>query len=216
MSRWGTLDHLFRNHCGRKCSSRSTTFHTQVLKRPRTLSKKVSSGHRSAKISRFFVKAVSHVRELRCTDTTKPLGLLRNQGPQFESELFAEFNKLLGTRKIRTTAYHPQANGIVERWHRTLKNAIKCHANSRWMETLPTILLGLRSVMLENIKASPAELVYGTSLRLPFHFFEHSKLNIDSDRAPFVDRPKDSMNKLMPVPSSDHSNLTTDVYTSYF
>lgn len=134
-----------------------------------------------------------------------PLKLTTDQGRQFESELFTELNKLLGTQKLRTTAYHPQANGMVERWHRTFKNAIKCHANNRWTESLPTILLGLRSIVLENLNASPAELVYGTNLRLPYHFFNQAKPKIKADPTSFVERLKEVMNKIKPVPSSDHS-----------
>lgn len=138
--------------------------------------------------------------------------LTTDQGAQFESQLFTELTKLLGTRKLRTTPYHPQGNGLVERWHRTLKNAIKCHANNQWTETLPTILLGLRSVLLENINASPAEMVYGTNLRLPYHFFEEPKANIKSDPDTFVERLKVIMGKLKPVPSSNHNNQTVFVH----
>lgn len=125
-----------------------------------------------------------------------PLKLTTDQGTQFESELFNELNKLLGTRKIHTTAYHPQGNGIIERWHRTFKNAIKSHATDRWMEILPTILLGLRSIILENLKASPAELVYVSNLRLPFHFFHEAKANVKSNPYTFVERLKSIMNRL--------------------
>ncbi|KAG8173698.1 hypothetical protein JTE90_007487 [Oedothorax gibbosus] len=46
---------------------------------------------------------------------------------------------LLGVRRIRTTSYHPISNGLVERMHRQLKAAIKCHATDRWTDTLPTV-----------------------------------------------------------------------------
>lgn len=72
------------------------------------------------------------------------------------------------------------------------------------METLPTILLGLRSIVLENINASPSELVYGTNLCLPYHFFEKSKPDVKADPATFVERFKTTMNKLKPVPASNH------------
>lgn len=133
-----------------------------------------------------------------------PLKLTTDRGAQFESELFTELNKLLGTRKIHTTSNHPQANGIIERWHRTFKNAIKCHATYRWMEVLPTILMGLRSVILENLNTSPAELVYGVNLRLPYHFFHEVKVNVKADPSTFVERLKFIMNKLKPVPASNH------------
>ncbi len=134
-----------------------------------------------------------------------PLKLTTDRGVQFESELFTALNKLLGTQKMHTTAFHPQANGIIERWHRTFKNAIKCNATNRWMEVIPTILLGLRSIILENLNATPSELVYGTSLRLPFHFFETAKPNTLADPFTFVERLKEIMNKLKPVPSSNHN-----------
>lgn len=141
-----------------------------------------------------------------------PLRLTTDQGAQLESKLFTELNKLLGTQKLRTTAYHPQANGMIERWHRSLKNAIKCHAKSRWMESLPIILLGLRSVILESITASPAELVYGTTLRLPYQYFEQSKPDVSSDPNIFVERLKEKMNNLIPVPSSNHNKQQVFVH----
>lgn len=49
-----------------------------------------------------------------------------DQGTQFESSLFQALTHLVGTQKIRTTAYHPQSNGIGERMHRTLKAALMC------------------------------------------------------------------------------------------
>lgn len=140
------------------------------------------------------------------------LKLTTDQGVQFESELFSELNRFLGTHKIRTTTYHPQANGILERWHRTLKNAIKSHATNRWMEVLPTILLGLRSIILENLNASPAEFIYGTNLRLPFHFFETAKPNINADPLNFVERLKTIMNQLKPVPASNHDKQAIFVH----
>lgn len=43
--------------------------------------------------------------------------LTSDRESQFESQLFAELDRLLGLHRIRTTTYHPQANGIAERFH---------------------------------------------------------------------------------------------------
>ncbi|GBN46159.1 hypothetical protein AVEN_200213-1 [Araneus ventricosus] len=52
-----------------------------------------------------------------------------------------------------------QANGAIERWHRTLKAAIMCHTSVHWVSALPAILLGLRTVFKEDLQCSPAEMV---------------------------------------------------------
>ena len=49
-----------------------------------------------------------------------PDELLSDQGPELESELVAEWYKVLGVRKIRTSPYRPTTNGMLERFHRTL------------------------------------------------------------------------------------------------
>ena len=99
-----------------------------------------------------------------------PLLITSDQERQFKSYLFRELNNLLGTKHLRTTAYHPASNGMIERFHLPLKAAIRCHANESWTETLPIILLGLRGAWREDFKGTVAELLYGESLRLPGEF----------------------------------------------
>ena len=50
---------------------------------------------------------------------------------------------LRGCEHICTTADHPAANGLIERWHRTLKAAIMCHVDKDWTCTMSTVLLEL-------------------------------------------------------------------------
>ncbi|GFV05945.1 retrovirus-related Pol polyprotein from transposon 412 [Trichonephila clavipes] len=125
-----------------------------------------------------------------------------DRGRQFESSLFKALSKLLGVQKCRTTGYHPQANGMIEELHRPLKSAIKCHATERWTEVLPIILLGLRASLKEDILCTPAELVFGTTIRLPGEMFDSSKP--DDDVVNFVSKLKSHMQSLHPKPPKHH------------
>lgn len=144
-----------------------------------------------------------------------PKLITTDQGSQFESALFTSLTRMVGGKRIRTTAYHPAANGLVERWHRTLKAAIMCHQNSKWTEVLPTVLLGLRSCYKEDLKASPAEFLYGTTLRIPGEFFTHE--DPPEDPYYFLEDFRIHMREVKPVPAAHHSRRKTfyfkDLYT---
>lgn len=96
-----------------------------------------------------------------------PLRITTDLGRQFESAIFKELMEILGVRHFRTTPYHPQSNGIIERWHRTLKASIKCSDPNNWSSALPLVLLGMRTTVKSDIGLSPAEMVFGSPLRIP-------------------------------------------------
>ena len=97
-----------------------------------------------------------------CTVTT-------DRGAQFTSGTWRQSLSRLGIATSTTSAYHPQANGLVERLHRTLKNALRCAGRSSgsWSSALPWVMLGLCSAPRPDTAASAAEIVYGTPLRIP-------------------------------------------------
>ena len=107
-----------------------------------------------------------------------PDTITTDRGGQFESRLFAELAKLMGTTRVRTTSYHPAANGMVERFHRQLKSALKAHNDPQhWSEQLPLTLLCVRTTVKEDLACSPAKLVFGTTLRLPASSLLQNELN---------------------------------------
>lgn len=139
-----------------------------------------------------------------------PVKLTCDQGRQFESALFMSLLKLLGIHKCRTTPYHPQSNGTVERWHRSLKVALTARLNSgtlSWVEELHTVLLGLRTSLRTDNGTSAAELVYGQTLRLPADFYSKSNCRNTTDYD-CVNRIRQSINDMKPV-SENHSNNKT-------
>ena len=97
-----------------------------------------------------------------------PLTITTDRGTQFTSKLFSDLVQSLGSHKIHTNAYHPQSNGMVERFHRQLKASLMASNNTmNWYEELPLILLGFRSTIKDDIECTPSELVYGQTLRIP-------------------------------------------------
>lgn len=52
-----------------------------------------------------------------------PSVITTDRGSQFDSQIFNALTKLIGSRRHRTTAYYLQSNGVIERWHRSLKAA---------------------------------------------------------------------------------------------
>lgn len=134
-----------------------------------------------------------------------PVKLTSDQGRQFESELFNHLMKYLGIHKLRTTPYHPQSNGMIERWHRMLKAGLmaRLNGNYTWVDELPAVMLGLRTAPRSDTGVSAAELTYGKVLRLPGEFYdEESKYNMDSD---YLQKLRDTITSLKPRPKS-HSN----------
>ena len=95
----------------------------------------------------------------------------------FKSQLFRCVNDIIGTRNIRTTAYNLAANGIVLRFHCQLKAAIKCRADDRWSDTLPTVLLGIRVSYREDLHISSAKLMHGETIRFPSEFCAEARRN---------------------------------------
>jgi transposase InsO family protein len=105
-----------------------------------------------------------------------PITITTDQGRQFESDLFSRLMKRLGINKIHTTPYHPQANGQIERWHRSLKSALIAKFNSaNWIKELPIVMLGLRSAIKIDSNVSAAQMTLGTTLRLPADLFNVNK-----------------------------------------
>ena len=75
-----------------------------------------------------------------------PSTVTTDHGRQFESHLWKSLTQLLGIRHVRTTAYHPQLNGLIKCLHRQLKSALKASPQpEHWADMLPMTLLELRT-----------------------------------------------------------------------
>ncbi len=93
-----------------------------------------------------------------------------DQGPEFESDLLKELCRVLNIDKTRTTAYHPQSDGLVERVNRTLigmlRGVVSDHQRD-WDEVLPKVLWAYRSSIHASTGFTPTRLMMGRESRLP-------------------------------------------------
>ena len=99
-----------------------------------------------------------------------PKEILTNQGINFTTSLLQELYKMLGVKLIRTTPYHPQTDGLVERFNQTLKQMLRQLITGEgrdWNKLLPYILFAYREVPQASTGFSPFELLYGRDPRGP-------------------------------------------------
>ncbi|GBM66799.1 Transposon Ty3-I Gag-Pol polyprotein [Araneus ventricosus] len=99
-----------------------------------------------------------------------PMILHSDQGTNFNSALFTELCKLWGILKTRTTALHPESDGMVERFNRTILNNLFLFVSRNQADCdthLPLFLLAYRSAEHEVTGLTPAEMLFGRTLRLP-------------------------------------------------
>ncbi|KAL7880119.1 hypothetical protein SRHO_G00023730 [Serrasalmus rhombeus] len=93
-----------------------------------------------------------------------PREILTDQGTNFTSKQIKQVYNLLGIRAIHTTAWHPQTDGLTERFNKTLKQTLRKLTNSNgtdWDTWLPYVLFGYREVPQASTGFSPFELFYG-------------------------------------------------------
>jgi hypothetical protein len=100
-----------------------------------------------------------------------PRELHSDQGRNLESHLLQEVSQRLGVSKTRTTPLHPQSNGMVERYVKTIEEHLRkvVASNQRdWDEKLLLFLLAYRASTHDTTGLTAASLVFGRELRLPF------------------------------------------------
>ena len=99
-----------------------------------------------------------------------PDEMLTDCGSQFTAEVMQEVSRLLSLQQLTTTPYHPMCNGLVERFHATLKQMLRRISAERpkdWDKYLPALLFAMREVPQESLGFAPFELLYGRSVRGP-------------------------------------------------
>ena len=99
-----------------------------------------------------------------------PATITTDRGAQFSTAIWSQLMSTWGIRSTTTTAYHPEANGLVERFHRRLKEALLAlgeDAGAQWFWRLPLVLLAIRTTIKPDVGATPPDLVFGEGVAVP-------------------------------------------------
>ena len=99
-----------------------------------------------------------------------PERLLSDRGTNFLSDVIAEVCRLLNIKKVNMSGYHPQTDGLVERFHKTLIQMLSLYVEKHgrdWDHYLPYLLYAYRVSAQESVRESPFFLLYGRDARQP-------------------------------------------------
>jgi transposase InsO family protein len=97
--------------------------------------------------------------------------VLSDQGTNFMSGLFSEMCTLLKVKRLRTSSWHPETNGRLERVHRTIAKILSHYVNCRhtdWNEWLPYAVSAYNSSEHSSTGFSPHQVIFGYPMRSPF------------------------------------------------
>ena len=93
-----------------------------------------------------------------------------DQGANFESNIFKELFQLLNIKKTRTSPYHPQCDGLVERINRTLIELLALNVanpTENWDLNLGIVLIAYQSAVQSSTGFTPHFMLFGRKMRLP-------------------------------------------------
>ena len=107
-----------------------------------------------------------------------------DQGSNFMSGIFQQVTRELGVRQIKSSAYHPERQGALERFHASLKTMIRAYVEQHekdWDVGLPLLMFAARESVQESLGFSPFDLVFGHHVRGPLKLLKEQWLNDDDE-----------------------------------
>ncbi|XP_054766781.2 uncharacterized protein K02A2.6-like [Lytechinus pictus] len=127
-----------------------------------------------AATSSVTTTSVISILEKMFTKWGLPESITTDNGPQFTSEQFEEFLAVKGIQHRLTTRYNPQSNGGVERFNRVIKESLKANLadGMTFDKAIQTLLRTYRSTPHSLTGNTPAELMLGRNLRMPFNILK--------------------------------------------
>jgi hypothetical protein len=149
-----------------------------------------------------------------------PRRIITDQGSNFQSMLFKEVCALLDIEKTRTTPYHPQCDGLVERMNRTLEAMLSMFISpgqNDWDEFLPYIMMAYRSAVQETTGYSPSRMMLGREAELPIDIMLGLPPEGDTriPGVPYVNQLGDKLNEVYQC-ARERMQIKSDLQKKYY
>ncbi len=145
-----------------------------------------------------------------------------DQGTNFLSKLFKQVLDSLAISHRVSSAYHPQSQGALERFHQTLKSMLKkyCQDTAKdWDEGVPLVLFAVRETVQESLGFSPAELVFGHQVRGPLKVLKERilapDLNANTSVLDYVSQFRDCLHAAWLLARESLANAQKDMKSKY-
>ena len=132
-----------------------------------------------------------------------PTLMTSDRGTEFVNEMITALADVYKIKHIRTTAYHPQGNGQVERANKTIKDILaKVMPPSKkdWSHYLPSALFVIRTTRQQSTRFSPSELLYGCQVRHPFQ-----EVDLNQEQKDPIDHAQEEFDRLRNFRAQAHA-----------
>ena len=145
-----------------------------------------------------------------------PKSVQSDQGSNFMSGLFQQVMDQLGIKQYRSSAYHPESQGALERFHQTFKNMIRTYCfdtEKHWDEGIHFLLFAVRESVQESLGFSPFELVFGHTVRGPLKLLKEKFLSDETESLNLLEYVSDFRTKLSRACDLARENLKSSQKT---
>ena len=151
-----------------------------------------------------------------------PKEIQSDRGSNFTSDLFAKILKELGIKQTLSSAYHPESQGALERWHQTFKSMLKKYcleSESEWDEGVDFLLFAIREAPQETLGFSPFEMLFGRTIRGPLSVIKDEWLNTPSSKTQtiqqFINELKNTLQKVRKIATENLKEVQLEMKTDY-
>lgn len=146
---------------------------------------------------------LKHILEKTFSTFGIPKRLKSDNGPPFNGKEINKFLDQYNIKHTKTTPYWPEANGMAERFIRTLKKSLKCAhlENNQFESQLQQFLLSYRSTPHSTTNKSPFEIVFHREINNLLPMIKKKIKNSDIQR-------KDKINKAIQKEYADKRRRT--------